>query len=115
MTDSPIVKTRSKRLRKKLYVDEFTVLGFGFHGKFSAETDAELDPFFDGLVELIEGRNLMICGGNDGEHFEAYVSSSERYESATDEDRKAVQEWLDSQASITDVVVTELSDAYYGE
>jgi len=114
-TNVTTAKPRSKRLRKKLYVDEFAVTGFGFQGRFVADSDELLDPFFDGLVELMNTRKLMIVGGTNEELFEAYLSSSDRYGSATEDDRKAVIEWLDGQTRITDVTVAELSDAYYGE
>lgn len=110
-----LAKNRSMRQRKKLYVDEFTVVGFGFQGKFNADDDEQLDPFFDGLVTLLTARNLMICGGNNEEYFEAYISSNDRYGSVTEEDRSALSDWLKTQKRISDVVIAELSDAYYGE
>lgn len=114
-TNIPTAKNRSKRQRKKLYVDEFSVIGFGFQGRFNADNDEQLDPFFDGLVELLNKRDLMISGGNNEDFFEAYLSSNDRYGSATEEDRTAVTEWLNAQKRISDVSVAELSDAYYGE
>jgi uncharacterized protein YggL (DUF469 family) len=114
-TNIPTAKNRSKRQRKKMYVDEFSVIGFGFQGRFNADSDEQLDPFFDGLVELLNTRDLMISGGNNEDFFEAYLSSNDRYGSATEEDRTAVTEWLNAQKRISDVVVAELSDAYYGE
>jgi len=117
VTDTKVTtaKPRSKRLRKKLYVDEFAVTGFGFQGRFTADSDEQLDPFFDGLIELLNARDMMIVGGTNEDFFEAYLSSNERYSSVTEDDRKAVIEWLDGQKRITEVTVAELSDAYYGE
>ena len=78
------------------------------------EQESDFNRFFDGLGELIESRNLLIEGGGSKDHFEGYVTSNARYESATEEDRNAVESWLTSQDSISDTVVEKLSDAYYG-
>ena len=113
-TETPRAKNRSKRLRKKLYTDEFAIVGFEFTGKFNTDAGAELDAFFDGLLNLIGERNLSIGGGSSSEFFEAYVSSGERYGNATEEDRSAVEAWLKGQSVIGEVTVDALSDAATG-
>lgn len=117
MTDTNVksTKPRSKRLRKKLYVDEFAIVGFEFTGKFNTDAAAELDAFFDGLLTLIGERNLSIGGGSSSEFFEAYVSSGERYGNTSEEDRAAVEAWLKGQSVIDEVTVEPMSDAVYGE
>ncbi|RRJ85312.1 50S ribosome-binding protein YggL [Aestuariirhabdus litorea] len=107
-------KKRSRRLRKKLYLGEFAVLGFEFTCRINLKDEAEFDTLFDALADLMGERNLLVIGGGSEESFEGYVVSSERYQSATDEDRKAVEQWLAQQPCISDAVVSELSDAHYG-
>ncbi|OMH29199.1 hypothetical protein BGP75_20540 [Motiliproteus sp. MSK22-1] len=89
-------------------------MGFEFSCAVNLQQESDFNQFFDGLGELIEARNLLIEGGGSANHFEGYVMSNTRYESATEEDRKAIESWLTSQDSISDTVVDKLSDAYYG-
>lgn len=107
-------KNRSRRLRKKLYLDEFAMMGFEFSCKIDLKQEAEFDTLFDALAELIYSRNLLVDGGGNEDGFEGYIISGERYESATDEDRKAIEEWLKAQPGVSDVEVDDLSDAFYG-
>lgn len=106
-------KNRSKRLRKKLFVGEFAVMGFEFSCKINLDNESDFDVLFDGLVDLIESRNLLVGGGGDNNDFEGYILSKERYGSATEEDRAAILAWLNAQNPISDSWVGELSDAYY--
>ena len=89
-------KNRSKRLRKKLYVEEFKVLGFEIDMKFvDSSSDEALDKFFDDfLQQAIEGNDLVFGGGGTKEGFSGFVVPAGRYESATEEHRKLVSEWL---------------------
>ncbi|WP_426417131.1 YggL family protein [Aestuariirhabdus sp. LZHN29] len=107
-------KNRSRRLRKKLYLGEFAVMGFEFTCRIDLKGESEFDALFDELADLMGERNLLVIGGGSEESFEGYVVSSERYQSATDEDRKAVEQWLANQSCISDATVNELSDAHYG-
>lgn len=108
-------KNRSKRLRKKLFVGEFAVQGFAFSCTIDASDETALDAFFNGLLDLVESRNLQIGGGGNQENFEGYISSGDRYGSATEDDKKALEEWLAAQTNISNTVVEGLSDAYYSE
>jgi len=107
-------KTRSKRLRKKIYVDEFSIVGFKFSCKVGLELDSEFNDFFDGLIEVIESRNLCIAGSGDNGSFEGVVSSRYRYGSSTEEDRTAIENWLSAKNGVSDISVGNLVDAIYG-
>ena len=106
-------KTTSRRLRKKLYLEEFAVFGFECACELN-ETEAGFDVFLDELVEVVEARGLIIGGGGSAKEFAAFVASQQRYGSATKEDRQAVEQWLGAQARTSKVVVGELVDANYG-
>jgi len=56
------MSTKSRRLRKKLYLDEFAILGFEFTCNLNA-TEAEFDLLLDELLEFIDKRKLCIAGG----------------------------------------------------
>lgn len=105
---------RSKRLRKKLYIDEFQVLGFEVSFQFSEIDESTFDSFFDDIMDFIESRNLMMGGANGSDTFVIFISSYERYGCATEEDRSAFSDWLAEREFIKDAVVGELVDAYYG-
>lgn len=105
------IDNKKRRLRKKLYLGEFAVLGFEFSCQLADQTDATYDAFIDELVEFVEGRNLMVFGGGSEDNFDAFVSSQQRYGSATEEDREATQAWLDANAKVKSAKVGELVDA----
>jgi hypothetical protein len=103
-----------KRLRKKLYLGEFAVMGFEFSTSLSNFSDDQIDGFFDALVEFIDSRDLQIGGGGSKDKFGGYISSNSRYGSTTDEDRSALEAWLGNQSGISAVSVQPLSDVNHG-
>ena len=109
----PHVKNRSRRLRKKLYVDEFKVLGFNIDLKFVADSSEEdLDAFFDEFLDSATYKNdLIFGGGGTTEEFSGFIVPMERYKSATEDDRKLITEWLEKSSRVESVKVGELQDA----
>jgi uncharacterized protein YggL (DUF469 family) len=105
---------RSNRLRKKLYLDEFAILGFEFTCKVSMESEAEYDAFFQRFADLVESRNLYINLDGDAELFVGFVTSADRYGNATEEDIKAIEAALSGNKMINDLTVGDLVDAFYG-
>jgi len=102
---------RSRRLRKKLHLDEFQELGFDVEAELkeplvgTAEEEL-LIAFIEGVIEprgLIYGGGV-VCG---------YVCKAGGG-SATDDDRAAVRDWLQARSEFASVTVRELSDAWYG-
>ena len=112
MTDQNTV-ARSRRLRKKLHVDEFAIMGFEFTCKITADADGNYDTFFNDLKDLVDSRNLFINFDGDEGHFIGFVTSAERYGNATEEDRHAVETTLNAHEKVTDVNVDRLVDAFY--
>ncbi|SDJ81895.1 hypothetical protein SAMN04488540_1145 [Ferrimonas sediminum] len=107
-----MTKSRSRRLRKKLYLDEFAI--FGFELSFVLDVaENDIEKFLDEFVDVIEDNGLIIGGGGFKE-FSAFVCSGRRYGSATDDDRQFIEKWLTSKPSISNVVVGKLVDANYG-
>ena len=104
---------RSKRLRKKLYLEEFAILGFEFSCKISLDSTEDYDKFFEAFADLVESRDLFVGLDGDDGLFEGFVTSGERYGSATEEDRKAIEEALSAQKIVSDVLVGSLLDAFY--
>lgn len=101
---------RNRRQNKKLHLGEFTVLGFAF----SCKPEADFNSVFDSLISLMDERGLQIWAEGTPDSFDAYITSSQRYGSATDEDRSAVEACLSAQGGLSDIKVDALTDAYYG-
>lgn len=101
---------RSRRLRKKLYLDEFKELGFYVETEFKAPLagTSEEELLIAFVESAIEFRGLIYGGGLQS----GFVCKAGRG-SATEEDRSAVQQWLQARSEFTSVTVQELSDAWY--
>ncbi|OEE60584.1 hypothetical protein A1OQ_04700 [Enterovibrio norvegicus FF-162] len=97
-------KRRTKRLRKKLYMDEFAVFGFVVSLRLNTDNDQELSVFMESFAGFAESRELLVGGGGI-QNIELVISSALRYGSATDLDIAAVKEWFSkrSEAEITDM------------
>lgn len=106
--------SRSKRLRKKLYLDEFAIFGFEFECHLSCTSEDEFDTFMIEMIDFFESRNLNVGGGGSVESFGGFVCSNERYGSATEEDIEETQAWLSTHRMVTGVNVGQLVDAMYG-
>lgn len=103
---------RSRRLRKKLCVDEFQELGFELNLDFKEDLDdAAVDAFLDAfLTEAMDANGLDYVGGEDF----GLVCKAERG-SVTEEQRAVVEAWLKGRSEVTKVEVSPLLDAWYPE
>lgn len=101
---------RSRRLRKKLHLDEFQELGFDVEASLKAPLagQAEEDLLLALIEGLIEPRGLIYGGGVSY----GYVCKAGGG-SATEADRLAVKEWFESRPEYASVTVFDLSDAWY--
>ncbi|PKG80746.1 hypothetical protein CXF85_21780 [Colwellia sp. 75C3] len=106
--------TKNRRLRKKLYLDEFAMLGFEFSCTLNAKNSDDFDSLLSQLVDVVESRELSMGGGGDKTLFTAFICSDHRYKSATNEDLEAIIAWLDANEAIDNVTVGKLIDANYG-
>ena len=102
-----------RRLRKKLYLGEFAVLGFEFSCTLNLDTEDAYDSWLDQLIEFIERRDLCMGGRGNTNSFSGFICSAHRYNSAIDEDREAVKNWLESSGGASNIVIGGLVDAYY--
>ncbi|RJX82683.1 YggL family protein [Pseudomonas sp. LS-2] len=103
---------RSRRLRKKLCVDEFQELGFELNLEFKEDLGEEdIDGFLDAfLTEAMDANDLDYVGGDDY----GLVCSAKRG-SVTEEQRATVEAWLKGRSEVTKVEVSPLLDAWYPE
>ncbi|MDY7218818.1 50S ribosome-binding protein YggL [Denitrificimonas sp. JX-1] len=107
-----MAKNRSRRLRKKLCVDEFQELGVELQMSYPEGTDdAVVEAFFaDLVVEAVEAKGMALIGG---EEF-AIVCSGKRG-SVTEEQRAELEEWLKGRKELSAFEVSPLLDVWYPE
>ena len=96
-----------------MYLGEWAILGFEFSFNLTEASDEQYELFFNGLEELVNTQELYFSLDNNSESFEGSVTSAERYGSATDEDRAAIEALLNSHAIVSEVKVGGLVDAFY--
>ncbi|WMN89370.1 YggL family protein [Vibrio parahaemolyticus] len=106
------IDNKSRRIRKKLFLGEFAILGF----EISCETDINdfdrYDVFVDDFVDYIDG--LGLCFGGGGlELFEGFLCTTERYGNATEEQKEQVLAWLEARPEVKTAKAGELVDANY--
>ncbi|BCG14522.1 MULTISPECIES: YggL family protein [Vibrio] len=106
------IDNKSRRIRKKLFLGEFAILGF----EISCETDINdfdrYDAFVDDFIDYID--ELGLCFGGGGlELFEGFLCSTNRYGSATKEQKAQVIKWLEARPEVKSAQAGELVDANY--
>ena len=107
-------KNRSRRLRKKLRVDEFKELGFDIAWQLKEDINAdELDAFIDKFfAEVIEPNELGF--GGEGDHLWHGLICTQKLGKCTEEHRQLVEKWLKENGA-TAVSVSELYDVWWAE
>ena len=107
-------KNRSRRLRKKLHVDEYQELGFDIAWQFNDGTDGDaIDAFLDKFfAEVIEPNGLGF--GGEGDLIWHGLICTQKLGKCTDENREAVEKWMSAQA-LKSVSVSALYDIWWEE
>jgi uncharacterized protein YggL (DUF469 family) len=101
---------RSRRLRKKLCVDEFQELGFELNLNFKEElADAAIDSFLEQFLhDAMTANGLGYVGGDDF----GLVCLAKRG-SVNEEQRAAVEAWLKGRDELVDFTASPLIDVWY--
>lgn len=103
-------KRRSKRLQKKLHLNEFQELGFDVDIKFKEEiTPEQKDIFFERFLEECVEANKFMLGGTCESFFICKVKGS-----CTEEDRILLDNYITKSPEVSEVDVYTLIDAWYG-
>ena len=105
---------KSRRLRKKLYLDEFAVMGVELDCKLTCKDESELATIMDDFFVYVNTLNLCIGGGGDLTTFAGFISSHERYGSVTESDITSISSWLKEQSIVSEFKLGELVDANAG-
>lgn len=103
---------RSRRLRKKLCVDEFQELGFELNLEFKQDLDDKtINAFLDAFLKsAMEANGLGYVGGDD-----FGLVCLDKRGSVSEEQRAAVEAWLKGRSELTEVSVSPLIDVWYPE
>ncbi|KKW51265.1 MULTISPECIES: YggL family protein [Pantoea] len=103
---------RSRRLRKKLHIDEFQELGFSVAWRFPDGTSEEVidDTLNQFINEAIDPNGLAY----DGSGYLAWegLICLQQTGKCTEEHRELVRKWLEDR-QLLDVKVTELFDVWW--
>ncbi len=106
------LENKNRRIRKKLYLGEFAILGFEVSCATEFKDFDQYDAFVDEFIDYINSIDLCF-GGGGLELFEGFICSTERYRSVTEEEQLAVANWLDARSEVKKVEVSDLVDANY--
>lgn len=107
-------KNRSRRLRKKLRVDEFKELGFDVAWQLDENISSEaLDTFIDNFFAQVIQPNGLGFGG-EGDSLWHGLICTQKLGSCTEEHRSAVEKWLTDNGAKA-VSVSELYDVWWAE
>ena len=106
---------RSKRLRKKLFQEEFATFGFELECEFKNDlTDETISQFVDSFfIDAINAEGLAFGVGLSSKRLSGFVGSSKRYGSTTEEDKAKLLAWLKAQPQVAKVELGEIIDANY--
>lgn len=104
-----------KRLRKKLYKGEFQELGFSVSFTYDTASTEDGYTLLDAFIAYALSLGMCVGGyfGEEGCKASLFIVSSKRG-SVTEEQRKAISDWLAGNSSVSDLNVGELRDAWYG-
>lgn len=103
---------RSRRLRKKLCVDEFQELGFELNLTFKPDlSEKAIDAFLDDFLrDAMAGNGLGYVGGD-----EFGLVCLDHRGSVSEEQRAAVEAWLKSRSEVTNAELSPLMDVWHPE
>lgn len=100
---------RSRRLRKKLCVDEFQELGFELNLNYPDDLDdAAVEDFLDQFIDMVADNDLGYVGGDDY----GFICLGKRG-SVSAEQRASVEAWLKGRSELSSFEVSPLMDVWY--
>ncbi len=108
-----MAKNRSRRLRKKMHIEEFQELGFSVAWRFPEGTSRwktsirTLDAFINEVIEP----NDLAFDGSGYLPWEGLICL-QKIGHCTDEQRELVKNWLEAR-KLTDVKVSDLFDIWW--
>ncbi|MGM3173871.1 YggL family protein [Dickeya lacustris] len=103
---------RSRRLRKKLHIDEFQEFGFAVSWRFAPQTNvADIDRLLDVFVDEVIEPNGLAFEGSGYLQWQGLVCL-QKLGNCTEAHRELVKNWLQAH-QLTDVTVSDLFDIWW--
>lgn len=105
---------RSRRLRKKLHIEEFKELGFTISWSFKEDTDEKiLDSLVDQFILEVIQPNSLVYEGSGYFNWKGIVCTK-KLGNCTEEHRSLVTSWLEGHG-LTNVKASPLIDIWWDE
>lgn len=103
---------RSRRLRKKLHIDEFQEIGFGVNWRFAEGTSIdEVDRLVNLFIEEVIVPQGLFFEGSGYLAWEGLVGL-QKIGKCTEQHQESVKQWLESH-QMQDVVISEMFDIWW--
>ncbi|WP_130831654.1 YggL family protein [[Erwinia] mediterraneensis] len=107
-----MAQQRSRRLRKKLHIDEFQELGFSVAWRFpQGSSEEQIDNTLNDFINEAIDPNGLAYDGSGYLQWEGLVCL-QKTGKCTDEHRELVRKWLEDR-QLEDIQVTELFDVWW--
>jgi len=104
---------RKRRIRKKLYLDEFAVYVFELKIDLSTSYPEEELVFLDDLIYQLEGMKLLYMGYFLETKLRGHIIAKGRYNSPTEFQRQYISDWCQRHSSIKEFEFGSFENAYY--
>lgn len=107
-----MAKHRSRRLRKKMHIDEFQELGFSVAWRFPQGTPEEqIDKIVDDFINEVIAPNGLAFDGSGYLAWEGLVCK-EQIGKCTEEDQALVRKWLEEK-QLEEIRLSDLFDVWW--
>ncbi|MDU6925200.1 YggL family protein [Franconibacter helveticus 513] len=107
-----MAKHRSRRLRKKMHIDEFQELGFSVAWRFPQGTSEEqIDKIVDDFINEVIAPNGLAFDGSGYLAWEGLVCK-EQIGKCTEEDQALVRKWLEEK-QLEEIRLSDLFDVWW--
>lgn len=107
-----MAKNRSRRLRKKMHIEEFQEVGFSIAWRFPECTSVEqIDQDVDAFISDVIEPNKLAFDGSGYLSWEGLICLQE-VGKCTEEHQAAVRKWLEDR-KFEDVRISELFDIWW--
>lgn len=107
-----MAKHRSRRLRKKMHIDEFQELGFSVAWRFpQGTTEEQIDKTVDDFINEVIAPNGLAFDGSGYLSWEGLVCK-EQIGKCTEEDQATVRNWLEEK-KLEEIRLSDLFDVWW--
>ncbi|WP_024556920.1 YggL family protein [Franconibacter pulveris 1160] len=107
-----MAKHRSRRLRKKMHIEEFQELGFSVAWRFpQGTTEEQIDKTVDDFINEVIAPNGLAFDGSGYLSWEGLVCK-EQIGKCTEEDQAIVRNWLEEK-KLEEIRLSDLFDVWW--